>query len=102
MPKVPARTSTITAIGGTQEYSGPYVLINNVNTDALTGDLVLGWSFAKGVGPTSITMNGQTITLMAFSINATTSQSIQQRATYAASTRVQSASQGLASLRALF
>jgi hypothetical protein len=99
---VGAETSTITSIGGTQQFSGPYVLINDINTDALTGDLTLNWSFAKGVGPTSIALNGQTITLTSFSINPTASQSQDRRALSVASARALTASHGLALLKALF
>lgn len=68
-------TSTITAVNGTQPYNAQ--IINSVNTDQFTGaQLALTWSFAKGVGFTSLSINGQTATLTSFTVDAVGSTSI--------------------------
>lgn len=68
-------TSTITAINQLQTYVNGQS-INFVNTDVLSGALSLSWNYAKGVGLTSLTLDGQTITLVSFSINVAGSQGI--------------------------
>jgi hypothetical protein len=66
--------STITAIEGTQALGS--LTINHVATDSLveaTG--TIGWSFAKGVGITSLSSGGKTVNLADFAVNVQTSQS---------------------------
>jgi hypothetical protein len=67
-------SSTITSVGNNQSYGSQ--MIRSVNTDAFTGAGSWTWSFAQGIGPTSISINGQTITLTSFSIDAVNSQDV--------------------------
>lgn len=71
-------SSTITSVGNNQSYGSQ--MIRSVNTDAFTGGGNWTWSFAQGVGPTSISMSGQTITLTSFSIDAVNSQDVSRTA----------------------
>jgi hypothetical protein len=66
-------TSRITGVNGTQAYGS--AVIQSINTDTLTASTTsLTWGFARGVGFTSVSANGQTTTLTSFSIDATGSQ----------------------------
>jgi hypothetical protein len=68
-------TSTETAVNGTQPYNAQ--IIQNVNTDQFSGpQLNLTWGFARGVGFTSLSMSGQTVTLSSFTIDVAGSQSV--------------------------
>jgi hypothetical protein len=71
-------SSTITSVGNNQSYGSQ--MIRSVNTDAFTGAGNWTWSFAQGVGPTSVSMSGQTITLTSFSIDAVNSQDVSRQA----------------------
>ena len=95
-------SSTITAVGQTQVYAGPYVFIKNINMNAYTGALNVNWGFGQGVGFTSLAMNGSTVTLTSFSINAVNSQSLQRRTLAVDPANSADAAQSLALLKALF
>ena len=70
-------TSTITAVGLVQSF-GPNQAIRNVNTSTLSGVLNISFNFGQGVGITSLSYNGQTALLTAFSIDAVNSLSIRR------------------------
>lgn len=72
-----SESSTITAVGNNQSYGSQ--MIRSVNSDAFTGGGNWTWSFAQGVGPTSVSMGGQTITLTSFSIDAVNSQDVSRQ-----------------------
>lgn len=68
--------STITTVGGTMTLPSGAV-VNSIATDELSGNFnPITWSFAKGVGFTSIGVGSSTTTLTTFYVNTTTSQSI--------------------------
>jgi hypothetical protein len=94
-------SSTITSVGQTQPYGGS-ALIQNVNADAFTGALNITWSFAQGVGFTSLSMNGQTITLTSFSVDPASSQSVGRSTLSLEPAGTVTASQAFSMLKDLF
>ena len=67
--------STITSVGGTEPF-GTNQIVNSIATSTLaSGSTTLGFGFARGVGFTSISTSGSTLTVSSFSINAATAYS---------------------------
>lgn len=70
-------SATINSVGGTQPYGSAFIdSIAATTLSAPAAGVTIGFSFAQGVGFSSVSYQGQTITLTSFNVNTSSAHAV--------------------------